>query len=379
MIYNFDRPVDRRSTNSLKWDLYKGKDIIPLWVADMDFRVSPAIITALHAHVDHGVFGYTLVPDELIDVVIERLAAQYGWKIQRDWIVWLPGLVTGINVSCRAVGDTGDEVLTMTPVYPPFLTAPGNVSRKLRTVPLVEIAGGWEIDFDLLERAITPRTRMLLLCSPQNPTGRVFTRDELATLAQICERHDIVICSDEIHCELVLDKGLEHIPTAALGPDVERRTITLMAPSKTFNIPGLGCSFAVISDKPLRRKFLRAMKGIVPHVNALGYTAALAAYRDSRDWHQAMIDYLRENRDIVERAIEAMPGLSMHHVEATYLAWIDTRQTGMKDPVKIFEEAGVGLSDGRPFGAEGFVRLNFGCPRALLEEALQRMRKVMET
>jgi len=258
----------------------------------------------------------------------------------------------------------------MTPVYPPFLSAPENSSRKLRSVPLVEKTGGWEIDFDLLKRAITPRTRMLLLCSAQNPTGRVFTRDELATLAQICERHDIVICSDEIHCELVLDKGIEHIPTAALGPEVERRTITLMAPSKTFNIPGLGCSFAVISDEPLRWQFLRAMKGIVPHVNALGYTAALAAYRDSRDWHLALIDYLRENRDIVERAIEAMPGISMQHVEATYLAWIDTRQTGMENPVKIFEEAGVGLSDGRPFGAEGFVRLNFGCPRPVLEEAL---------
>ena len=290
-----------------------------------------------------------------------------------------PGLVTGINVACRAVGDTGDGVLTTVPVYPPFLTAPGNSSRELGTVPLMEGAGGWEIDFDLLEPAITPRTRILLLCSPHNPTGRVFTRDELSTLAQICERHDLVICSDEIHCELVLDTDKEHIPTATLSPDVERRTITLMAPSKTFNIPGLGCSFAVISDEPLRRQFLRAMKGIVPHVNALGYTAALAAYRDSRDWYLAMIDYLRENRDSVERSIEAMPGLSMHHVEATYLAWIDTRQTGMKDPVKSFEEAGVGLSDGKSFGAEGFVRLNFGCPRSVLEEAFQRMRRIMRT
>ncbi|MBW2648212.1 MAG: PatB family C-S lyase [Deltaproteobacteria bacterium] len=377
MIYDFDRPVDRRGTNSLKWDMYKGKEIIPLWVADMDFRVSPAIIRALQAHIDHGVFGYTLAPGELIDVVIGRLATQYKWKIEREWIVWLPGLVTGINMACRAVGDTGDEVLTTVPIYPPFLTTPKNSSRELRTVPLIESAGGWEIDFDLLEHAITPRTRILLLCSPHNPTGRLFTRDELCTLAQICERHDLVICSDEIHCELVLDKDKEHIPTATLSPEVEQRTITLMAPSKTFNIPGLGCSFAIISDEPLRRQFLRAMRGIVPHVNALGYTAALAAYRDSRDWHLAMLDYLRENGDIVERFIETMPGLSMHHVDATYLAWIDTRQTGMKNPVKTFEEAGVGLSDGKPFGAEGFVRLNFGCPRPLLEEALQRMRKIM--
>jgi cystathionine beta-lyase len=379
MVHDFDRPVDRRGTNSLKWDLYKGKEVIPLWVADMDFQVSEPIIRALKAHVDHGIFGYTLVPEELVDVVVRRLETQYKWKIERDWIVWLPGLVTGINVACRAVGDAGDEVLTTVPVYPPFLTAPRYSSRELTTVPLVETTRGWECDFELLERAITPRTRVFLLCSPHNPTGRVFTRDELTTLADICERHDIVICSDEIHCELVLDEDKKHIPTATLGPDVERRTITLMAPSKTFNIPGLGCSFAVISDKPLRRHFWRAMRGIVPHVNALGYTAALAAYRDSGDWHRALLDYLRENRDIVERFIEAMPALSMHHVEATYLAWIDTRETGMENPVTIFEEAGVGLSDGKPFGAEGFVRLNFGCSRPVLEEALERMRKVMET
>jgi len=377
MVHDFDRLVDRRGTHSLKWDLYKGKEIIPLWVADMDFRVSEAIVRALEVHVDHGVFGYTLVPDELIDVVVRRLETQYEWSIERDSIVWLPGLVTGINVACRAVGDIGDEVLTTVPIYPPFLTAPRNSLRKLTTVPLMETSRGWECDFDLLERAITPRTRILLLCSPHNPTGRVFSRDELATLAQICERNDLVICSDEIHCELVLDKDREHIPTATLSPEVAERTITLMAPSKTFNIPGLCCAFAVISDEPLRRRFLGEMKGIVPHVNALGYTAALAAYRDSRDWHQAMLDYLRENRDRVERFIEAMPGLAMHHVEATYLAWIDTRETGMENPVKIFEEAGVGFSDGRLFGAEGFVRLNFGCPRPLLEEALQRMRKIM--
>jgi len=377
MIHDFDRPVDRRGTHSLKWDLYKGKEIIPLWVADMDFRVSEPIIRALQAHVEHGVFGYTLVPDELVDVVIERLETQYKWEIEGDWIVWLPGLVTGINVACRAVGDTGDEVLTTVPIYPPFLTAPGNASRELRTVPLVEKSGGWECDFDLLERSITPRTRVLLLCSPHNPTGRVFTRDELSHLAEICERHDLLICSDEIHCELVLDRDRDHIPTATLSPDVEGRTITLMAPSKTFNIPGLGCSFAVISDESLRRRFLRAMKGIVPHVNALGYTAALAAYRDSHDWHRAVLDYLRENRDSVERSIEGMPGLSMHHVEATYLAWIDTRETGMENPVTTFEEAGVGLSDGKPFDGEGFVRLNFGCPRAVLKEALERMGKVL--
>jgi cystathionine beta-lyase len=377
MDFDFDEPVDRRGTHSLKWDKYKGQDIVPLWVADMDFRVAPAISMALHAHVDHGIFGYTVVPDELIESVVERMAGQYHWGISPEWIVWLPGLVTGINVACRAVGDTGDAVLTTVPIYPPFLSAPGFSSRELFTVHMVEKDDRWQFDFDLLERAITPRTRLLLLCSPHNPCGRVFTRDELALLAEICVRHDLIICSDEIHCELVLDADTPHIPTAALSPEVAQRTITLMAPSKTFNIPGLGCSFAVISDKTLRAQFTKAMQGIVPHVNALGYTAALAAYRDSAQWHLALLDYLRKNRDIVERFIGMTPGISMHHVEATYLAWIDTRETGMKNPAEAFENAGVGLSDGKDFGSKGFIRLNFGCRQALLEEALQRMRRVI--
>jgi len=378
MVFDFDAPVERGGTCSLKWDKYKGRDIIPLWVADMDFRVAPAIITALYAHADHGVFGYTVVPDELVGVVVERMAGQYHWDIRPEWIVWLPGLVTGINVASRAVGDVGDAVVTMVPIYPPFLSAPAQSLRELITVPMIEEEGCWQFDFDLLEHVITPQTRLLLLCSPHNPCGRVFTRDERVTLAEICERHDLIICSDEIHCELVLDADKLHGPTAALSPAMAQRTITLMAPSKTFNIPGLGCSFAVISDDTLRRKFTGAMRGIVPHVNALGYTAALAAYRDSAPWHMALLDYLRNNRDIVERFIDATPGLSMHHVEATYLAWIDTRETGMETPAKTFESAGVGLSDGKDFGAEGFVRLNFGCRRALLEEALQRIRRALE-
>ncbi len=378
MTFDFDKRIDRRGTNSLKWDRYKGEDIIPLWVADMDFQVSPDISKALRNHVDHGVFGYTLVPGELVDVVIERLAQQYNWKVKGDWIVWLPGLVTGINLACLAVGDVGNEVLTTVPIYPPFLTAPGNSSRTLGILPLVERSGGWGFDFEQIENAITPRTNMFLLCNPHNPTGRIFTGDELSELANICERHDLVICSDEIHCELLLDKDKKHIPTATLSQEVERRTITLMAPSKTFNIPGLGCAFAIISDEMLRRKFLKLMQGTVPHINAFGYTAALAAYRDSRDWHMALIEYLRKNRDMVESFIKETPGLSMQHVEATYLAWIDARQSGLDDPAKSFEKGGVGLSDGKPFGAEGFLRLNFGCCSDLLKEALQRIGTIMK-
>jgi cystathionine beta-lyase len=263
--------------------------------------------------------------------------------------------------------------MTAVPVYPHFLTAPQNSRRRLIKVPLQETDNHWRFDFNRLEKAITPSTRLFLLCNPHNPVGRVFSRDELTTLLGICEKHDMVICSDEIHCELILDIDKTHHPTATLDADVAERTITLMSPSKTFNLPGLGCAFAVISEKKLRRCFVKATAGIVPHVNALGYTAAEAAYRDCADWHAALLEYLRGNRDTVALAIADMPRLSMAPVEATYLAWIDVRQADLPDPVRFFEDAGVGLQDGIEFGASGFVRLNFGCPRPLLKTALDRM------
>ncbi len=377
ITFDFDTPIDRHNTASLKWDKYKGRDIIPMWVADMDFRSPPAVIEALHQRVDHGVFGYTIAPEELAESVIDTLQDDYGWKIESEWITWLPGLVTGLNVTCRAVGEDGDDVLTSVPVYPPFLSAPKYSRRNLLTVPLAEADGRWAFDFDRLESAITPRTRLFILCNPHNPAGRVFTAEELVTLTEIYLKHDIIICSDEIHCGLVLDEDKSHIPTATLSPQIADRTITLMAPSKTFNVPGLGCSFAIISNPELRKSFRRAAAGIVPFVNTLGYTAALAAYRDSAQWHRELLNYLRDNRNMVEHSIAEMPGLSMNHVEATYLAWIDARPLELEDAVKFFEDAGVGLSDGAQFDGQGFLRLNFGCPRITLEKALERMQKAM--
>jgi cystathionine beta-lyase len=330
ILFDFDNQVDRRNTGSLKWDKYAGRDVIPLWVADMDFVSPPAVMEA-------------------------------------------PGLVTGLNVACRAVGEEGDEVLTHVPIYPPFLSAPELSGRRTVRVPLVETGGHWIIDFDRLEQAVTHRSRLFLLCNPQNPTGRVFRRDELERIAAFCERHDLILCSDEIHCDLILDSASRHLPVAWLDPSVSARTITLMAPSKTFNLPGLGCSFAIIGDPALRQRFRRVMAGIVPYVNLFGYTAALAAYRDGGPWLAALLDYLRGNRDMVQEAVAAMPGLGMTPVEATYLAWIDARRLQLSDPAVFFEEAGVGLADGREFGMPGFVRLNFGCARPLLRRGLERM------
>ncbi len=377
-MFDFDTPIDRRGSASVKWDKYRGRDVIPLWVADMDFRSPPVVLEALQRRVEHGVFGYTHAPEELTPAILARLQADYRWQVEPEWLVWLPGLVTGLNVACRAVGEDGDQVLTPVPVYPPFLSAPRHSRRDLLTVPLGRRDGRWELDLERLEAAVTARTRLLLLCSPHNPVGRVFGREELAALADLCARHDLVICSDEIHADLVLDPDKAHVPTAALEPEVARRTITLMAPSKTFNTPGLGFSFAVVPDGALRGRFRAAMAGIVPQVNALGYTAALAAYRDGGPWQAALLAALRANRDSVEQAVAAMPGLAMDHVEATYLAWIDTRPAGLEDPVQFFEQAGVGLSDGRDFAGPGFVRLNFGCPQATLREALGRMGQALE-
>lgn len=370
---NFDEIIDRLPTSSNKWNKYAGRDILPLWVADMDFVSPPSVLAALHERIAHGIFGYTDPPDSLVEAVRAYAARHYGWAIEPDWFVWLPGLVQGLNLACRAVGQNGDAVLTATPVYPPFLRAPAFSHRELATVPLAERDGRWGWDFPALEAAITPRTRLLLLCHPHNPVGRVWNEEELGQLIDIARRHDLIVCSDEIHCDLVLDPDVRHIPLARLDPDFARRTITLLAPSKTWNLAGLGCAFALIPDPALRRRFRHETAGLVPGVNLLGYTAAEAAYRDGGAWHAGLIDYLRGNQDLLRDWFAGSRRLKLTVPEATYLAWIDARAIDAVNPLPYFEALGVGLSDGRDFGLPGYLRLNFGCPRALLEQALGRI------
>jgi cystathionine beta-lyase len=373
----FDRVVDRRFTSALKWDKYAGRDIIPMWVADMDFRSAPAIVQTLVARAQHGVFGYTDTPGELNAVIVAHLQEQYGWHIEPDWLLWLPGLVSGINLVCRAVGEEGDDVVTAVPVYHPFLTGPANQGRSVTRVPMRLHAALWRWDFERLEAAITPRTRLLLLCNPHNPVGRVFDHDELSTIASIARKHNLTVASDEIHCGLVLDNDKRHLPFATLNADAAERTITLMAASKTFNLPGLGCAFAIVSNAKLRARLVRAAAGIVPRVNLMGYWATLAAYRDCHSWHAALLAYLRVNRSLVLDCIGQIPGLSITPIEATYLAWIGVGAAAGPDPGAFFEAAGVGLYDGRVFGTEGYVRLNFACPRSILEQGLERIQRAL--
>jgi cystathionine beta-lyase len=372
-MFEFDNQPDRNGTDSAKWHKYHGRDIIPMWVADMDFTAPAQVLEALHQRISHGVFGYGMPSQTLVETVIDYLDQSFQWPVEPQWLVWLPGLVTGLNVSCRSVGTAGDAVLTTVPVYPPFLSAPKNSDRRLITSRMRHSNDYWEFDFDDLKKSIDGHTRLFILCNPHNPTGRVFTRAELMTLAQICIDRNLTVCSDEIHCDLILEPGCRHIPFASLSPEMARRTITLMAPSKTYNIPGLSCSFAIIPGDKLRRRFKLAMAGIVPHVNILGMVAAQAAYQYGQPWLDELKVYLRKNRDLAMDAIGQIAGLSMGAGQATYLAWIDARDLNIADPTRWFETAGVGLSNGAEFDGPGFVRLNFGCRRALLSRALERM------
>lgn len=381
MNFDFDTPIDRRGTDSQRWQKYEGRDVLPLWVADMDFRSPPPVIEALHRRVDHGIFGYARPVKSTVDAVVDAMARRHGWTIDPSWIVWLPGLVVGLNVTALAFAGAGDEVMTLTPVYPPFLSAPRHGGRVTVAVPWQPGAGSWEIDWEALERAVTPRSRIFLLCNPHNPLGRVWRRGELARLGDFCERHDLVLCSDEIHCDLVIEPGLTHVPTATLSPEIAARTVTLMAPSKTYNVPGLGTSMAIIPDAKRRARFLRATAGIVAEVTALGFTACEAAYRDCEPWRQALLAYLRGNRNYLIGAVEReLPGMRVEApIEATYLAWLNVAGAGLSDPAAHFERHGVGLSDGAMFGAARgtHLRLNFGCTRATLEEAVRRMKSAL--
>ncbi|MDE2599573.1 MAG: PatB family C-S lyase [Rhodocyclaceae bacterium] len=373
MVFDFDTPIERRGTDSMKWGRY-GADVLPLWVADMDFAAPPPVIAALQRRLDHGVFGYGIETEALNAAVVNYVHRRYGWDIEAEWLVWLPGLVSALNVVCKAVEG---GVFTATPVYPPFMSAPKNEKRALTTTALLDTEQGWRWDFEAADRALSvSASKLWLLCHPHNPVGRAWRDEELNEIARLAQKYDLIVCSDEIHCDLILDTRYRHKPFAMLGTDAAERSVTLMAPSKTYNIPGLGAAWAVIPNAALRSRFREAMAGIVPHLNVIGMAATIAALEDCDDWLAALLDYLRGNARLVEDAVAATSGLRMHPVEATYLAWIDAgelcRQRGFADPEAWCTASGVALSSGRDFSAAcgDFVRLNFGCRRATLRKAL---------
>ena len=383
MTYDFDGRTNRRRSDSLKWNQYDD-DVLPMWVADMDFRAPDPVIRAMHERVDHGVFGYGWVPPDLGEVIVERLQRLYDWQVSPEALVFLPGAVTSFNLVCHAMGAPGDGVLMQTPIYFPMLWAPSGAGLTNDEMELTRVPdGSYAIEFGLFERAITDRTRIFMLCNPHNPIGRVFRREELEQMAEICLRHDILICSDEIHCDLVF-QGSRHVPIATLAPEVADRTITLMAPSKTFNLPGLKCSVAIVQNAELRKKLQDTHMGLVHGVNVMGVAAAVAAYREGQPWLDELLRYLEANLDLLVEYVGAhLPGISMSRPEATYLAWLSCHEAGIPGkPDEFFlNEARVAFNDGAIFGrgGEGFVRLNFGCRRSMLAEALDRMKNALLT
>lgn len=368
----FDQLVDRRHSNSTKWEKYKDRDVIPMWIADMDFKAPQPVIDQLSQLTRMGVYGYTDPPVELVEVLLQQLQSKYSWSVSEQDLVFIPGVVPGLNIACRGLVSDGEAILTATPTYPPFLLAPRHVGRDLIRVPVDEQDGVYYYPTQKLAEAITSNTRMLLLCNPFNPIGRALTSDELNGIVDLCLEHNLLLCSDEIHCDLVYDSR-SHVPVATINPAIEDSLVTLMGPGKTYNLAGIGGAVAIIKNPVLREAFVAASAGITGGLNLYSYSAMLAAYRDCADWRKELVAYLEGNRDYLQQRIAKIPNISVNDVEATYLAWIDVRALALADPQAFFEQAGVGLAEGEQYDGPGFMRLNFGCPRSVLAEACDRI------
>lgn len=366
----------RHGTGSEKWDRWAGRDVIPTWVADMDFEAPEVVLDAIRDRVSHGVFGYTDIPPGFRPALVEHLHRRHGLAIEPDWITSTPGVVNGLAITARLFSKPGDGIITFTPVYPPFLSLPGLAGRECVRVPLAQGSTAWTIDWDHLEASVTPTTRLFWLCHPHNPTGTVFREPELLRIAEFTARHDLTVVSDEIWSDLLLDDdygGPRHVPFASLDHEKARDSITLVAPSKTWNLAGLGCAAAICRDRATLKKWRAAGGGLVPMINPLGYAAAEAAWKHGDEWRRRLVAVLRHHRALVAEAVASIPGMTCVPAEATYLSWLDCRGTGVADPRGTCEAAGIGPSDGRDFGSPGFIRLNTACPTDRLKEILRRL------
>ena len=371
----FDTLIDRSNMDSDKWSKYP-ENVIPMWVADMDFDSPDCIKEALDQRVKKGVYGYTHAPKNLVKAIQSHLSKCYDWDVSAAHLIHLPGLVCALHLSVRVYSNEGDGIVVPGPVYYHLTKAPTLSGRNLLSVDMVIQDGRWVPDMAKFEAACAnPKSKMILLCNPHNPGGTVYTKEELLSIHGLAKKYDLVVVSDEIHCDLILD-DLPHIPFASLNKDAANRTVTLMAPSKTFNIAGLGYAFAVIENAELRQAFNQERAGLIPFPNMLGLTAATAAYEEGQEWHVELLAYLKNNRDMLAERIARTP-LKMLHLEATYLAWIDVSALSLENPYQFFVDAGVGVSDGKDFGNPNYVRLNFGCPQSILDQAMTRIEEAL--
>lgn len=389
MKYDFDKVIERQNTNSVKWDMAEElvgeKDVLPLWVADMDFQSPPPVIEALRKRVEHGIFGYTVVPDSCYEAIINWMKKRHGWEVEKEWIIFTSGIVAAFHWVVRAYTHPGDSIIVQPPVYYPFFKAVKNNGRLVVENQLKHEHGQYEIDFDDLEEKINSQTKVLILCNPHNPVGRVWTREELTRLAALCLKHYVVICSDEIHSDLLF-QGYRHTPTAMISEEIARNTVTCIAANKTFNIAGLKTGVVIISDQRLREEFLNTKRSIgVGSCNLFGIIATEAAYAYGEEWLEQLLDYLQGNLEFLMHFIkEKIPQIKVVQPEGTYLAWLDCRGLRLDDAALkdfMLKKAKVWLNDGPGFGngGSGFQRINLACPRSILEEALRRIEKAVNT
>lgn len=383
MKYNFDEIINRRKTNSIKWEVpvinYGREDILPMWVADMDFKSPDVVVNKIKERAEHGVYGYTLKEDTHYKSIIDWVKRRHGWEIEKDWISFSPGIVTAISLSVLAYTQPGDKVIIQTPVYHPFFSCVQNNGRIVVENKLKNIDGRYEMDFDDLENKIDPRVKMLILCSPHNPIGRVWSAQELKRLGEICIKNDILIISDEIHSDIIF-KGNKHTPVAKISKELENNTVTCIAPSKTFNVAGLMTSAIIIPNRKLRAQFVNVLDNIgLGGLNVFGAVALENCYNYGEEWLEELLVYLEDNsRFVMDYIYSNIPNVNAVKPEGTYLMWLDFRKLGINQKELneiMIKRAGVLLNDGLEFGScgEGFLRMNIGTPRPLLEQGLKKI------
>ncbi len=368
MSFDFDVLVDRRGSGSTKWQKFP-PEVLPMWVADMDFAAPGFVLEAISERLRHPILGYSDRPASLDEAFQAWLQGCFGWQVPEEWLVWIPGVVPGLNLACRTQSGARSGLMIPTPVYHPFLDLAANAGLSEQRVPMEPVDGKWEMDIERMQAHCVADTSMVLICNPHNPTGRAYTPDELEALAEFVERNDLLLVVDEIHCNILLKQGVQHHPIAHICPDIAERTVTLYSVTKIYNIPGVSCAVAVVPDPVLRERFKDVRSGLLPGIGPLGFTAAEAAFRDETTWVSDLVTYLRGN---YAELVKSM-GDRLSVLEATYLAWVDVRDLELTDAEAHFVAHGIGISPGSQFDGDGHIRLNFGCPRQTLLEGLERL------
>jgi cysteine-S-conjugate beta-lyase len=387
MKYNFDERVERENTSCYKYDmrekLFGTGDVLPMWVADMDFRTPPFIVEALQKRLDHAILGYTLPFDNLTALCAEWQKRRYGWETDPSWFGFVPGIVTGLGFAVNTFSQPGDKIVIQSPVYPPFFNVPLANGREVVYNPLKEVNGQFEMDFDLLEKQLSEEAKLFIFCHPHNPGGRVWDRPTLERVAELCAEKGVLVISDEIHADMTFH-SYRHIPFASVSEAARDNTITFMSPSKTFNVPGLINSYWVIPNDRLRRQYSHALDSIDLHVNLFGFEATRAAYTQGEEWLDQLVDYLEGNaRTVVDYCEKHIPQVSAMMPQASFLVWLDFSALGLdKTALRKFviEKAALGLNDGPTFGigGEGHQRINVGCPRSVVLDAMERLEKAVK-